>query len=68
MGELPVPETLSLDDGIPYYPTLTAIAESPLDAAVLYVGTDDGNVKVSRDAGRTWTGASPAASGRRRSG
>jgi photosystem II stability/assembly factor-like uncharacterized protein len=55
MGELPVPETLSLDDGIPYYPTLTAIAESPVDEGVLYVGTDDGNVKASRDAGESWT-------------
>ena len=55
MGELPVPETLSLDDGIPYYPTLTAIAESPVDEGVLYVGSDDGNVKVSRDAGESWT-------------
>ncbi len=55
MGELPVPQTLSLDDGIPYWPTLTAIAESPLQEGVLYVGTDDGNVQVSRDGGATWT-------------
>ena len=54
MGELPTPETLSLDDGIPYYPTLTAIAESPLEEGVLYVGTDDGNLQVSRDRGATF--------------
>jgi len=54
MDELPVPETLSLDDGIPYYPTLTAVAESPLSEGVLYAGTDDGNVKVSRDGGGSW--------------
>jgi hypothetical protein len=54
MGELPTPETLSLDDGIPYYPTLTIIAESPVEEGVLYVGTDDGNVRVSRDEGRSW--------------
>jgi hypothetical protein len=63
MGELPVPETLSLDDGIPYYPTLTAIAESPLEEGVLYVGTDDGNVKVSRDGGRSWAEVSMAVPG-----
>jgi len=63
MGELPVPETLSLDDGIPYYPTLTAIAESPLAEGVLYVGTDDGNVKVSRDGGRSWAEVSTAVPG-----
>jgi len=54
MGELPTPETLSLDDGIPYYPSLTAIAESPVEEGVLYAGTDDGNVQVSRDGGATW--------------
>jgi len=54
MGELPTPETLSLDDGIPYYPSLTAVAESPVEEGVLYVGTDDGNVQVSRDGGATW--------------
>jgi photosystem II stability/assembly factor-like uncharacterized protein len=63
MGELPVPETLSLDDGIPYYPTLTAIAESPVEEGVLYVGTDDGNVKVSRDGGASWTEVSGGMAG-----
>jgi photosystem II stability/assembly factor-like uncharacterized protein len=46
--------TPSQDDGNPYYPTLTAIAESPRQRGLLYVGTDDGNVKVSRDGGATW--------------
>jgi hypothetical protein len=63
MGELPVPETLSLDDGIPYYPTLTAVAESPLEEGVLYVGSDDGNVKASTDGGRNWTEVSDRMSG-----
>ncbi|HWF85319.1 MAG TPA: hypothetical protein VG222_10740, partial [Vicinamibacterales bacterium] len=34
--------------------TISTFAESPLDAAVLYAGTDDGNVWVTRDAGRNW--------------
>ncbi|MGW8268631.1 MAG: WD40/YVTN/BNR-like repeat-containing protein, partial [Longimicrobiales bacterium] len=55
MGRRPTAETLSLDDGIPYYPTLTAIAESPLEAGVLFIGTDDGNVQVSRNDGASWT-------------
>ncbi|MEZ4415276.1 MAG: hypothetical protein R3E10_05945 [Gemmatimonadota bacterium] len=54
MGELPDTFTLSLDDGIPYYPTLSAIAESPLRPGVLYVGTDDGQVQVSLNAGVDW--------------
>jgi photosystem II stability/assembly factor-like uncharacterized protein len=33
--------------------TITTIAESPLDAAVLYAGTDDGNVWATRD-GKNW--------------
>jgi hypothetical protein len=35
--------------------TIYAIAESPRDASVIWVGTDDGNVQLSRDAGKTWT-------------
>jgi len=33
----------------------TALAESPLDAQVLYVGTDDGAVWMTRDGGNTWS-------------
>jgi photosystem II stability/assembly factor-like uncharacterized protein len=35
--------------------TIYAIAESPRNASVIWVGTDDGNVQLSRDAGKTWT-------------
>jgi photosystem II stability/assembly factor-like uncharacterized protein len=34
--------------------TITTIAESPLQAGLLYVGTDDGRVHVTRDGGTTW--------------
>jgi photosystem II stability/assembly factor-like uncharacterized protein len=54
MTQLPSTSTLSLDDGALYYPTVTAIAESPLRRGVLWVGTVDGNLQVSRDTGRTW--------------
>ena len=37
------------------WPCITAIAESPVKAGVLWVGTDDGNVQMSRDDGKTWT-------------
>ncbi len=46
---------LSKNDGESSFGEITTIAESPLDANVLWVGTDDGNVQVSRDGGRTWT-------------
>ena len=35
--------------------TITSIAESPVAAGVIWVGTDDGNVQVTRDGGKTWT-------------
>ncbi|MEX1182931.1 MAG: hypothetical protein WEF86_06825 [Gemmatimonadota bacterium] len=37
------------------YATITTISESPVVPGVLWVGTDDGNVQVSRDGGDTWT-------------
>ncbi|HEX7940137.1 MAG TPA: hypothetical protein VF483_14210, partial [Gemmatimonadaceae bacterium] len=36
---------------------------SPLDAKVLWVGTDDGNVQLSQDGGKSWTELSAAVSG-----
>ena len=35
--------------------TIYAISESPKNASVIWVGTDDGNVQVTRDAGHSWT-------------
>lgn len=57
MGQIPHDSTPSLDDGIPYWPTTTAIAESPLAQGVLYVGTDDGQFRVSRNDGAIWSDA-----------
>ena len=37
------------------YATLTAFDESPVVPGVLWAGSDDGNVQVSKDAGKTWT-------------
>ncbi len=38
--------------------TIIAIAPSPLDQQVIWVGTDDGQVQVTRDGGKTWTNTS----------
>jgi photosystem II stability/assembly factor-like uncharacterized protein len=46
---------LSRNDGISTYGNITTISESPHTAGVLWIGTDDGNLKVSRDDGATWT-------------
>jgi photosystem II stability/assembly factor-like uncharacterized protein len=37
------------------YGTLTTISESPLRFGLIYTGTDDGNIHVTKDAGATWT-------------
>jgi photosystem II stability/assembly factor-like uncharacterized protein len=37
------------------YQAITHIAESPLTKGVIYAGTDDGNLHVTRDDGSTWT-------------
>ena len=36
------------------YSTITAVAESPLQAGLIYVGTDDGLIQVTEDGGENW--------------
>jgi photosystem II stability/assembly factor-like uncharacterized protein len=55
LGKLVDQNTLSRNDGVVAWPCITAIAESPVKAGVLWVGTDDGNVQMSRNGGKTWT-------------
>jgi photosystem II stability/assembly factor-like uncharacterized protein len=38
--------------------TIFSIAESPLDENLVWVGTDDGNLQVTRDGGKTWVNLS----------
>ena len=45
---------LSRNDGVSRYSTIVTVSESPLVPGLLWVGTDDGNVQVSRDGGTTW--------------
>jgi photosystem II stability/assembly factor-like uncharacterized protein len=59
MGVVPdVEKTLSIHDGISTYGQIITISESPLVKGILYVGTDDGNLQVSRDGGETWNNVS----------
>ncbi|MEM8896096.1 MAG: hypothetical protein AAGC88_16075, partial [Bacteroidota bacterium] len=47
---------LSTDNsGAENHTTIFTIAESPLNEQVIWVGTDDGNVQVTKDGGSTWT-------------
>ncbi len=45
------------------YATIVVINESMHDANTLYVGTDDGLMQLSRDAGKTWSNITPSAWG-----
>jgi photosystem II stability/assembly factor-like uncharacterized protein len=47
---------LTLDNlSVEYAGAVFAIAESPLEKGLIWAGTNDGLVQVTRDAGRTWT-------------
>ena len=51
---------ITLDDtGTEYYDTIFAVAESPLTKGLIWVGTDDGLVQITRDAGQTWANVTP---------
>ena len=46
---------LSMDNsGAENHTTIFTIAESPIDENVIWVGTDDGNVQVTKDGGKNW--------------
>jgi photosystem II stability/assembly factor-like uncharacterized protein len=47
--------TIARNDGIQAWPAIVSFAESPKQAGVLYTGTDDGNMHVTKDGGKTWT-------------
>ncbi len=47
---------LSADNsGAENHCTVFAVAESPLDENMIWVGTDDGNVQLTTDGGKSWT-------------
>jgi len=52
------PITLDVS-GAEFYDTTLAIAPSPKDASVIWAGTDDGLVQITRDGGAHWTNVTP---------
>jgi photosystem II stability/assembly factor-like uncharacterized protein len=54
LGKTPDKTTLSRHDGVEEYPTIATLSESPLAPNVLWAGTDDGNLQVTRDGGKSW--------------
>jgi photosystem II stability/assembly factor-like uncharacterized protein len=59
MGRVPDKITMSRHDGVQAWPAITTISESPMNRDLLYVGTDDGNLQITRDGGKTWKNVSP---------
>jgi photosystem II stability/assembly factor-like uncharacterized protein len=45
--------------GAETHSTSVTLAESPIVPGLLWVGTDDGNIQLTRDGGRTWTNVRP---------
>jgi photosystem II stability/assembly factor-like uncharacterized protein len=68
MGALPSPDMLSRHDGVSSWGTITTLAESPVQAGLLWAGTDDGVVQVSRDGGKTWSNVTDRIRGSERKG
>ncbi len=45
--------------GVEFYCTIFAVAESPVEAGVIWAGSDDGLVHITRDNGTTWNEITP---------
>ena len=51
---------ITIDDtGTEYYDTVFAIAPSPLEKGMIWAGTDDGFVQLTRDEGKSWSNVTP---------
>ena len=51
---------ITLDQtGVETYATVFTLAPSPLDGAVIWAGSDDGLVHVTRDGGKSWSPVTP---------
>jgi photosystem II stability/assembly factor-like uncharacterized protein len=68
MGSLPSADWLSRHDGVSAWGTITTLAESAAQRGLLWAGTDDGLVQVSRDGGKTWTNVTEKIPGQPRKG
>ena len=44
---------------VEYYDTIFTVAESPVSQGVIWAGSDDGLVHVTRDGGKTWANVTP---------
>jgi photosystem II stability/assembly factor-like uncharacterized protein len=47
------------DTGTEYYDTVFSIAPSPLTKGLIWAGTDDGLIQITRDEGKNWANVTP---------
>ncbi|MBI3133367.1 MAG: glycosyl hydrolase [Bacteroidetes bacterium] len=54
MGEIQSPDAVMKNKSTSIFGNITAMDESPKNEKILYVGTDDGLIQITRDGGATW--------------
>jgi len=54
MGEIQSPDVVMKNKSTTIYGNIVAIDQSPVNADILYAGTDDGLIQVSEDGGMIW--------------
>lgn len=60
--QLPSGGPLTIDEtSVEYYDTIFTAAESPVERGLIWVGSDDGLVHITRDGGKSWTDVTPKA-------
>ena len=45
--------------GVEYYATIFAVDESPIQEGLMWVGSDDGMIHLTKDSGKTWENVTP---------
>jgi photosystem II stability/assembly factor-like uncharacterized protein len=55
MGKVWEPDAVAKNQSTSFYGNIVSLAESPVKEGLIYVGTDDGLIQVTLDAGGTWT-------------
>src|SRR5210317_74765 len=45
--------------GVEYYATIFAVEESPIQEGLMWVGSDDGMIHLTKDSGKTWENVTP---------
>src|SRR5258708_7888443 len=55
MGKIQNPDAVSKHVSTSFYGNIVAVVESPKQENLLYVGTDDGLIQVTKNGGETWT-------------